>query len=168
MLPMLRDLTWDIHKGSAYTVLPVNVGVGKGIDPGASWGICIISGQGVAAYWGKMKKCDHSWEYGEEAFRMGKTFSGPVVVEGAAYHKQFGQVGLAEVRFGFYLGCREEGVPVRIVPPATIRARVLGKGHGHTGLFSLYPLLNHNAADAFGCALYAALEMGHDTSKEDE
>jgi hypothetical protein len=83
---------------------------------------------------------------------------GNCVIEGAAFHKTFGQVGLAEVREGFYIAARMTGdlstlKQARIVPPATIRKVVTGDGRTQAG--DCYPVLNHNAADSIFIAQYA-------------
>lgn len=138
-----------------------------GVDPGVNFGICSI-GDYVDVVYGTLPKIDEKplrWRYGIEAYRLigelmsdGLKAGWPAVVEGAAYHAEFGQVGLAEVRFGFAFGLEDAGAAVAISPPAHIRAVVMGKeDHSeHTGMFGYWPTMNTNAADAVGVAAYAA------------
>jgi hypothetical protein len=140
-----------------------------GVDPGVNFGICFITGDVVDVVYGSLPKIDVPqlrWRYGIEAFKLIQelvdvTHMGddiPAVVEGAAYNAQFGQVGLAEVRFGFAHALECVGCAVAISPPAHIRAVVMGKAdhNEHTGMFGYWPTMNTNAADAVGVAAYAA------------
>ena len=74
------------------------------------------------------------------------------LVEGAAYKKQFGQTGLAYVRFGFYVGIHQAGIPVDIKPPASIRKVVFGNGDNDGREY--FPTKNANGVASLGCALY--------------
>lgn len=139
-----------------------------GVDPGVNFGICFVNQQAVDVMYGSLPKIEEKglrWRYGISAFKLmrelledGIATELPAVVEGAAYHAQFGQVGLAEVRFGFAFGLESCGAAVAISPPAHIRAVVMGKeDHSeHTGMFGYWPTMNTNAADAVGVAAYAA------------
>jgi hypothetical protein len=162
--------------------LPVAL-YGIGIDPGRNFGITILDGKEIRVMNGKMKAYEKAdrWRYGIEAVTIassinnvmtgiGETFSsgkpkpikgigysakiGKGAVEGAAYKKTEGQVNLAEVRFGFAYGLHSLGLDVVIVPPATARAQVAGKGTMTMNEF--WPTLNSNAADSIGIAAYAA------------
>jgi hypothetical protein len=133
------------------------------IDPGVNFGMTTISDGDVWIYNGKLKQCKTSLEYSWEAFGlissvlyMVSRLNVRVVIEGAAYNKTFGQVGLADVRAGFYLGAREVlGSPdnIYIVAPMTVRKKVFGDGRYQAG--DAFPLLNHNAADSVGIAFWA-------------
>lgn len=143
---------------------------GIGVDPGVNFGICIVNGRIADVLYGSLPKITVKtlrWMYGIEAVRVIQELCGkvegdlggyPAVVEGAAYHAQFGQVGLAEVRFGFAYGLYAHNYDVCISPPAHIRTVVMGKeDHSeHTGMFGYWPGMNTNAADAIGVAAYAA------------
>src|SRR4030067_2973868 len=104
-----------------------------GIDPGRNFGIAIATKGYVVVYDGSLPQQEEKWRYGVFAIYLVKRiFSGPPedyrvgVVEGAAYRAQFGQVGLAEVRFGFAYGLLQAGGrDVQIKAPATIRQAVL-------------------------------------------
>lgn len=135
-----------------------------GVDPGVNFGITIIKGDGeLDICWGKLPTHKEPGLRGVEAYNLvagsgkrGKT-AYKAVVEGAAYYKPHGQVGLEEVRFGFFLGLYHMGFDVRILPPASIRKMAFGAGRTQAG--DLWPGLNSNAADSIGCAL-AALQIG--------
>jgi len=131
---------------------------GLGIDPGRSFGVCSIQDGSLQLWWGTLPKESQLFRYGVSAYNITRelfanmrTEGHPAIIEGAAYHSRYGQVGLAECRFGFYLGFVHCGREARIVPPATIRKAAFGSGR-QTG-FDLFPTLNANAADAIGCAL---------------
>ena len=101
------------------------------------------------------------WEdYAVEAYEIAKFSDEPittmVAIEGAAHRKGPGQAGLAGVRYGFYLGLYEAGIRPVLVPPST--ARKVAFGHGNTKGGDIWPLLNSNAADAIGLALWAAAQ----------
>lgn len=127
-----------------------------GIDPGRNLGICLLGNSFLRVYWGTMPKGE--WEdYAVEAFEIATAFPyafSLIVLEGAAYREGPGQVGLAGVRWGLYLGFQQRGIPVKTVPPSTIRKGAFGHGNKKGG--DIWPLLNLNAADAVGAALYAA------------
>jgi len=130
-----------------------------GIDPGRNFGIAMVWKDGLEVWWGQMEKADHT-TYGVWAYFMAQRLSEmtnllSVAVEGAAYHSQFGQVGLAEVRFGFYLAFFLAGrFAVQIVAPASVRSKVFGSQKVHAG--AVWPTLNDNGADALAIALFAA------------
>lgn len=134
-----------------------------GIDPGRNFGMTIIQEDGtMLIVSGTMKK--GNWNsYGEDAFRIGKILGtlyggyGQFYIEGASYGDLAGQVGLSQVRFGFYLGIwstlKRPWLPcINIVPPAT--ARKVAFGNGNFKAWELWPELNQNAADSIGIALY--------------
>jgi hypothetical protein len=139
-------------------------GYGLGIDPGVNFGVTFIRNENVMIYYGTMKRAILPGEYGVIAVDLLQSLpefrdmKGNCVIEGAAFHKTFGQVGLAEVREGFYIAARMTGdlstlKQARIVPPATIRKVVTGDGRTQAG--DCYPVLNHNAADSIFIAQYA-------------
>jgi len=134
---------------------------GLGIDPGRNYGAAVIKDGHLLVWWGKMEKRAELYMYGTTAYTIARAYlceqhmgETPAVVEGAAYRAGYGQVGLAEVRFGFYLGLLHAGMDAVIVPPASVRKQAFGSAKV-TG-FELWPTLNHNAADAVGCALASA------------
>jgi hypothetical protein len=141
-----------------------NKGYGLGIDPGVNFGITFIKNEDVIIYYGSLLRAMKPGEYGVIAINMLQSLpefrkmKGACIIEGAAFHKTFGQVGLAEVREGFYIGAKmANGLTnishVEIVPPATIRKEVFGKGNEQAG--DHYPVLNHNGADSISIAQYA-------------
>ena len=134
---------------------------GIGVDPGRAFSVATLDGRKAVLYHGLLPKRDkkRKYEYGlsaVDALRRKENYNGvgEAVVEGAAFKMPHGQVDLAHVRMGYCLGLDAAGFEVSIVPPATIRAQVWGKGN--LGGLEMFPELNHNAADALGCALYAA------------
>ena len=132
---------------------------GIGVDPGRNYGICTLTGREAWVQSGTFAKEPAQWKYGVAAYEYtieprNYHGQGPAVIEGAAYGKIKGQPDLAHTRMGFVLGLRAAGHTVDIRPPATIRANALGKGS--TSGLEVWPNLNHNAADAVACALFAA------------
>lgn len=141
-------------KGNAFRVI--------GIDPGVNFGFVIVDKEDVFVYYGKVKTKakNNRIEYSIDVMNMTKSLIAiydmhnvTCVIEGAAYRKQFGQVQLAEVRNGFFIGCRKFSNKVYISPPATIRK--IAFGHGYLHGLELFPTLNANAADAIGVAMTA-------------
>lgn len=152
-------------------------GLAIGVDPGVNYGITVIENGSVYVYNGKLGRRENSWEHGIDSYelignilRKSIAYFSPsqccAVVEGAAYgptnvtvkggivyKESFGQVGLESVRAGFYLGLHLAGVKVTVSAPKTIRAGALGGGT--VGAWDVWPLLNHNAADSLGAALYS-------------
>ena len=135
---------------------------GSGIDPGRNFGVCAIRDGEVQLWWGTMEKEEHLYDYGVTAYSLARGYiyaqhrgKTPVVIEGASYHDKYGQVGLSEVRFGFYLGICHAGLSADIVPPASVRKQAFGSAKIMG--FEIWPTLNHNAADSFGCAIASAL-----------
>lgn len=140
-----------------------NTKVAVGIDPGLNFGMTIIEGESVCVFWGKLPAHKETGLRGIEAYnyvKLGRLWDikgpGRAVVEGAAYNKAHGQVGLEEVRFGFFLALHHLGFDVHILPPAT--ARKMAFGSGKAMAYDIYPTVNHNGADSLGLAL-AALEL---------
>jgi hypothetical protein len=143
---------------------------GIGVDPGRAFGVAVVDPAGsIDVVWSQMIQEEQGlrWRYGIKAIDIiqnllrdakGDSRGFPAVVEGAAYHSEFGQVGLAEVRFGFAYGLHEAGYDVCITPPARIRAVVMGKFEHkeYGGMYGYWPKMDHNAADAVGVALFAA------------
>jgi len=130
-----------------------------GVDPGVSYGIAIMGSGFITVRWGRLLSAKMPGHAGHMAYNLIKYggYNGALkckaVVEGAAYHAKYGQVGLEEVRFGFFLALIHSQFDARIIPPATIKAKVLGNGRAQAGDF--FPWMNHNAADAISAALYA-------------
>jgi hypothetical protein len=124
-----------------------------GIDPGKEFGITWVNREldEILVYNGTMPDGKHE-KYGIFAFDLIQEFfhyqclfyDDLAIIEGAAYGSTFGQVGLAEIRFGFYLGLQKMMMAPEIVPPASIRKKVFGSAKIHAG--ELWPVLNHNAA----------------------
>ncbi len=141
-------------------------GFGFGIDPGVNFGVVHIIDEQVLVLHGALTKEEKPGQYAIHAdnfmMNMARTFSPTIewicIIEGAAYNKTFGQVGLEEVRIGFFLGARRSKLfnDVRIVPPATIRKRVFADHLKQAG--DVWPKLNHNGADALSMALYSLEE----------
>lgn len=138
--------SWPGHKGKAV-----------GIDPGVNYGATLIADHEVYVWWGKLPPNSQTGWRGIYAYDyIKKGFAGeriPAVVEGAAYYKPKGQVGLEEVRFGFFLALHHMGYDVLIMPPAAIRK--LAFGGGRVMATDIWPTMNSNAADSVGCALAA-------------
>lgn len=133
---------------------------GVGVDPGVNFGVTFIEQNHLVVYYGSLIQQYEPGEYGLVAMRFLQSLfrehgaKGACIIEGAAFHKQFGQVGLAEVRQGFYTAARlASGNPVVIVPPKSVRKTVFGDGRTQAG--DCWPTLNHNGADSLGIALYA-------------
>jgi hypothetical protein len=134
------------------------------VDPGVNLGVCIINNDSIWVAWGALKdKVSHE-EHGISAYDLmldvmedhNLDSSCIYVLEGAAFNKQFGQVGLSSVRQGFYMGLRMYSPPFDLVPPMTARKIAFGDGRAQAG--DLWPTLNHNGADAIGLALYGILK----------
>ena len=140
-----------------------------GIDPGVNFGITIIADTYVQVIYGKLPKKTRLGWHGIDAYDFIIKALGTVedetgifyqhyrgakaVVEGAAYDKIHGQVGLEEVRFGFFLALHHIGFNVSIVAPRSVRK--IAFGSGNTTALDMWPLMNSNAADSIGCALVA-------------
>jgi len=143
-----------MHKGK----LPGNTKCSLGVDPGVNFGICFITGEDIYAMYGSLLQQTHHIEYANVAFELLTNLvwtneqTDPVyVIEGPAFNKTFGQVNLAEVRTGFYLSLRHLG-EIHTPPPMTVRKAVFGSGTIQP--MDIWPLLNHNCADALSLALY--------------
>ena len=135
-------------------------GRGVGIDPGVNFGLVFIDGEKVTAYHGSLKRETEPGRYGLVAYRFLQSIlpdrTIPVIIEGAAYGAPFRQVLLEEVRIGLYLYvAMSPKSNVKIVPPPTIRKKVLSDGRAQAS--DQFPVLNHNAADALSMALYAIM-----------
>lgn len=135
------------------------------VDPGVNFGITIITPDSkVNILWGTLDKHPSHAEHGLMAenliiqlVKRYKAEKAKFVLEGAAFNKAFGQVGLAEVRQGFYAGMRKFTEEFSVVPPMTARKVVFGNGRTQAG--DIWPLLNHNAADSLGLAYYGLYTM---------
>ena len=135
---------------------------GLGIDPGRNFGVCAIRDGEVQLYWGSLEKRDKTYLYGVDMYSITRGYiyaqhrgDTMAVIEGASYHDKYGQVGLAEVRFAAYLGLVHAGLRADIVPPASVRKQAFGSAKIMG--FEIWPTLNHNVADAFGCAIASVL-----------
>lgn len=154
------DTYLEIGYKGVYTFLPYSAGEGIGVDPGRNWGYAICHGNHVQVWWGIIQpKQEEMWRYGVGAYDLIRKFLAfkkprPAVVEGPAFTKTHGQVHLESVRFGFALGFLHAGFDVAVVPPAKVRAQVMGHAHNDPSLF--WPTINHNGANAAAMALYAA------------
>src|SRR5687767_8982580 len=75
-----------------------NTDYGIGIDPGVNFGITLINQGKVTVYYGSLRREVRPGEYGLVALNFLHslpgflTMGGTCVVEGAAFHKTFGQV----------------------------------------------------------------------------
>ncbi len=147
------------YQGDDFSPAEVSIG----IDPGRNFGITFISETDILIYYGTMPADSHE-RYGIFADQLIKefcethcvTYGDSITIEGAAYGSTFGQVGLAEIRFGFYIGAQRIGLEPKMVPPASIRKAVFGSAKVHAG--DIWPTLNHNAADSFAIALYPLIK----------
>jgi hypothetical protein len=176
---MLKDkLEFEIKKHSKFGKFHIvngridNIGSSIGVDPGVNFGLTIINAYHVRVINGKFPSENRKGWHGVHIYdyiiglfgsdQLTKTMYPyheiPAIVEGAAYHSQFGQVGLEEVRFAFFLALAHLGFKVEIVPPATIRKLAFGDGKQQAG--DLWPWLNHNGADSLGMALYGLEKYG--------
>ena len=133
-----------------------------GVDPGRNYGFTIIEPSGMTHVLnGKLTKQEPDEAYTLYIIRFVARlliiqdrwdFTPAIsVIEGAAYDKTFGQVGLEAVRCGFYTGLWMENGRTEIAPPSTVRKHVLGNGMIQAS--DLW-LINHNAADSVAIALY--------------
>lgn len=131
-----------------------------GIDPGRNFGLAIVMPPStITVLYGTFPKRDKVWRYCIDAYDLVQTvlsrWNNPssFYVEGAAHKKTYGQPDLEAIRTGFLLSGIHLGFDAQRVPPATVRAEVLGHAHNRAGEF--WPELNENAADAVAVALYA-------------
>jgi len=137
-----------------------------GIDPGRNFGIAIATKGYVVVYDGSLPQQPEKWKYGVLAIDLVKRiFSGPPqnfqvgIVEGPAFNARYGQVSLAEARFGFLYGLIEVGVKdVRVAAPASIRKVVLGGGR-YPVPYETWPRLSTNGTDALLALGFALLTM---------
>jgi hypothetical protein len=135
-----------------------------GVDPGVNFGLTVIENEKVYVFHGSLIQDDKPGRYGLLAYQflrnmMSKFYhrKAALVIEGASYGDQYGQVGLAVVRTGFYLAAALDHhtfADVQIKPPKTIRKAVFGDGTIKAP--DEWPTLNRNAADSLAIALYAA------------
>lgn len=139
-----------------------NTKMAVGIDPGVNYGITIITGDTVQVFYGKLDGDSTPGMRGIAASELIRTLFTDywyekwfAIVEGAAYNAHFGQVGLEEVRFGFFSALMYKYFRAVIVPPASVRK--LAFGSAKISAVDLWPTMNQNAADSIGCAL-AAIE----------
>lgn len=138
-------------------LLPFNATKVVGVDPGVNFGMTMIDGTEILCYHGKLKTNPSKLEYAVMAHALitnmiddGLMTNAHFVLEGAAFNKTFGQVQLAEVRTGFYMGMRHFDL-VEVIAPMSVRKQVFGDGR--TQPMDIWPTLNHNAADSLSIAL---------------
>ena len=131
-----------------------------GFDPGRNYGFTYIRKDGSAyIHNGTLSKSDYV-SYGKDLFHLAcdvaEYFDNTLtVIEGASYGDKYGQVGLAYMRFGLYLGSLMGGTAkVEIVAPRKINKQVFGSGKTN-GKYT-WTSIDHNAADSLVIALYAA------------
>lgn len=134
-----------------------------GIDPGRNFGLTILEGEDAYIYAGVLEKTDVAGRYGwyahnflEEIIREYHQKKARLVIEGASYGDQYGQVLLAEIRGGFFLAgvSAPNFSSVVISPPKKIRKEVFNDGTIRAP--DEWPTLNRNAADSLAMALFAA------------
>jgi hypothetical protein len=137
-----------------------------GIDPGANFGVTILSPGWSQMFWGKLPKGKETVDrmemahnfiriiLGGEGFDAERCVFDRLVVEGPAYRKDYGQSKLAHIRAGWYLGARPYAKQGLFTPPAVPRKVVLGSGKKHPG--DEWPNQNLNALDSLNIALYGA------------
>lgn len=129
-----------------------------GVDPGRNFGIAVVSGNQVSVINGKIPQMEKQM-YGDW---MSKQIFGvaeeadKVVIEGPSYNEGYGQVLLAEIRYGAYLGALSAGVEVWYEAPMSARKKVFG--HGKVRGSDIWPFLNGNAADAVVLAISGGVE----------
>ena len=130
-----------------------------GVDPGRRFGVTIIQNGVARIYYGYVPQIDgvqFMYTVKNMIFRMVNyrklPLTTPGFIEGAAFGKPYGQVPLAEIRAGFYMGLAEYGIFATIKPPMTIRKKVLG--NGRSKMYETLLGINQNGADSFGVALY--------------
>ena len=171
-LDYLKALTWmsrkqvwkecknkvNVYSTNLCMTLPAN---GIGIDPGKNWGVAVVWKSGEVMLWqGRfIDREDKMYGISSREIIMNKLrYEFPDVanslVEGASYGDTYGQVPLAEIRFGFYTALKDLQYPVEYIPPSSTRKFIFGKG-------TIQPMdiwidINHNAADAFSIALAAS------------
>lgn len=148
---------------TARMVIPQNF-IGVGIDPGKNFGIGIVYNGDVFGMWGRLPDRGTSkWENVTDAYRLARRLMErfmvpmPIVIEGPAFGAIHGQPALANLRAAFYLGLNSHQTKVAecvVLPPATIRKRVLSDGTKRGK--ECWPDLNPNAADAVVMAMCAA------------
>jgi hypothetical protein len=144
-------------------------GLVVGIDPGVNFGMTTINLGYIQVIYGKFpveKRKGwhgiHIYEWILDYFKDDNIvdfMKFPAIVEGAAYHSRFGQVGLEEVRFAFFLALHNLGFQTEIIPPATVRKVVFNDGKHQAG--DSWPFLNHNGADSLSMALYGLEKYGN-------
>lgn len=135
-----------------------------GLDPGVNFGLTVIEENRVFVFHGSLNQDEKPGRRGLIAYSFLQNISkslnyigARMVIEGASYGDQFGQVLLSEVRTGFYLGATTPPVimpHVEIKAPKAIRKAVTGSGDIRAK--DEFPTLNINAADSLFMALYAA------------
>jgi hypothetical protein len=131
------------------------------VDPGVNFGLTIATAGGLWLYHGSLLKTENALEYGWYAMQFILSTMKPAVepfrfvLEGAAYNKIFGQVGLSAVRAGFYLGARTllEPESIDIIAPMAARKKVFNDGKAEPWLY--WPTIQHNAVDSLVLALAA-------------
>ena len=135
-----------------------------GLDPGVNFGLTVIEEDKVYVFNGSLNQDEKPGRRGLIAYSFLQLLmsqfhhnGGLMVIEGASYGDQFGQVLLSEVRTGFYLAAATSSgtiQQVEIKAPKSIRKAIFGDGTIRAP--DEFPTLNHNAADSLAMALFAA------------
>ena len=140
-----------------------------GIDPGRNFGCTYMHSEGTIVLWGQLEKGGHL-EYGVAAYDIVAALIGLstkhtghskdilCAIEGASYGSQYGQVGLAEIRFGFYLGLIHHPLKTVIIPPQSCRKFAFGSAKIKAR--ELWPCIDPNGADSVGVAMALAQMEG--------
>jgi hypothetical protein len=158
---VLRGATHEVEMKGWRGILEDFDGEGVGIDPGRNFGLGIVRGHTLTIYGGRLPSRDKPFNFlsGLDAFLLSGRFADvrglSVVIEGASYEEEVGQVLLAEIRAGFFIGMHYfNGSETILVPPTKVRKTIWG--HGSFKGTHAWPLIDPNGADAGACALYAA------------
>jgi Holliday junction resolvasome RuvABC endonuclease subunit len=169
-----RKMKYGASKVTEYRVhiaAPNRLKEAIGIDPGAAMGVCWIPPKYrsmVVVWLVEMASKKDLGHIGRLIAIMNLFGEGgdigvllpvmiPVIVEGAAYSKAPGQVALAEHRAAAILGVAELADDIRVVPPATVRAAVMGNGRINPKQL-WEDFLPGDCADAVALAAYASAE----------
>jgi hypothetical protein len=129
-----------------------------GIDPGRNFGLTLVAPTYAYTVAGQFPaETPQEWALMAHDL-IGQLIKGWVkpgalaIVEGASFGDPYGQVGLAMVRAGFFIGLAHARLAVEIVAPQSIRKGAFG--HGRRNAKHIWEKVNHNGADSLGAALY--------------
>ena len=152
-----NDMLWVRY----VDLLGINFGdyTAIGVDPGRRFGVTIIQNGFARIHYGTMPKIENV------AFMYMSTLlikqitrycklppETPAFIEGAAHGKPYGQVPLAEIRAGFFIGLAENGIQAEMIPPMSARKKAFG--NGRVKAYDILLGINPNGADSLGLALY--------------